>query len=273
MMQSKPKQIGVLGCGWLGKALAKELLLNHYKVKGTTTCLRRIETLEKAGIKAYQIQLKPTKVIGDLDDFLKGIETLILAVPPQFNKPETNLYQALKNVFKQYDLSNLDKLIYISSTAVFADGVDKIYDENSQPNNESPRGKHLIDLENLIKKQIQFYNINILRFGGLIQHQGRHPVHYLSGKEGITNPKAPVNLIEQKDAVGLIIKIIEKSSHLKIYHGVNPLHPCRKDYYIKKAETLNLKPPVFDETEISKGKILASDITQSELKFEYKSGI
>lgn len=272
-MQSKSKQIGILGCGWLGKALAKELLLNHYKVKGTTTSSNQIETLEKVGIKAYQIQLKPTKVIGDLDDFLKGLEILVITVPPQFNKSETNLSQALKNVFTQYDLSNLDKLIYISSTGVFADGVDKIYDENSQPNNESPRGKHLIDLENLIKKQNQVQNISILRFGGLIEHQGRHPVYYLSGKEGITNPKAPVNLIEQKDAVDLLLKIIEKSSHSKIYHGVNPLHPCRNDYYIKKAETLNLKLPVFDDPRISIGKMIASDITQRELKFEYKSGI
>lgn len=272
-MLNKHKKIGILGCGWLGMALAKQLILNDYNVKGSTTRSEKLGDLKKSGIKAYQINLNSNSLCGDFERFLNGLDVLVITIPPQLSKPEMNLYESLNFLFTQYDFTNLKKLIYISSTGVFADGIDKVYNENSQPNNESSRGKHLIALEELIKFQHQVKNRIILRYGGLIKHDGRHPVHFLSGIENITNPKSPINLIEQKDAVDLLIKIIEKAEHFNIYHGVNPSHPSRQVYYTQKAKTLNLNPPIFDKTEISIGKIIQSKITQDALNFEYKSGI
>ena len=273
LMLNNLKKIGLLGCGWLGMALAKQLILKGYKVKGSTTRLDKLYDLKKSGIEAYQINLNADSLSGDFESFLNELEVLVITIPPQFSKPQTNLYESLNFVFQNHDLSFLKKLIYISSTGVFVDGPDKTYDENSKPNNESPRGKHLIALEALIKAQNQIQNKSILRYGGLIKHNGRHPVHFLSGKENISNPEAPVNLIEQKDAVDLLIKIIEKPKHFNIYHGVNPSHPSRVNYYTQKAKTLKLKPPIFDNTEISVGKIVQSKVTQDILNFEYKSGI
>lgn len=273
IMLNDLKRIGLLGCGWLGMALAEQLILKGYGVKGSTTRLDKLDDLKKSGIEAYQINLNAGSVSGDFESFLNELDVLVIIIPPQFNKPKTNLYKGLKFLFKNHDLSFLKNLIYISSTGVFADGRHKTYDENSNPNNESPRGKHLIALEELIKAQNQIQNRSVLRYGGLIKHNGRNPVHFLSGKENISNPEAPVNLIEQKDAVDLLIKIIEKPKHFNIYHGVNPSHPSRINYYIKKAETLSLKPPIFNKTEVSLGKMVQSKVTQDVFNFEYKSGI
>ena len=46
----KENKIGVLGCGWLGFPLAKDLIKQGFKVKGSTTNKEKIKSLEKENI-------------------------------------------------------------------------------------------------------------------------------------------------------------------------------------------------------------------------------
>ena len=262
--------IGILGCGWLGQALAKTLSPKSYTVKGTTTQNEKLKVLKDLGIQPYQVKIYPDDIKGDIKSFLEHLDVLIIAIPPKINRGKTNLKNGLENIFQNKELSAISKLIYVSSTGVFANGLNQIYDENSKPNNESLRGKALISLEKTIGAQHKIQNANILRLGGLIENGGRHPIHFLSGKSNISNPKAPINLIEKTDAVGLIVKIIEsKTFNQNIFHGVFPKHVERKEYYIKKAKAMNLKPPLFESSSPNKGKIIQSCITQEVLDFTY----
>lgn len=268
------KSIGILGCGWLGKALAKKLITKNYSLKGSVTRVEGIKNLEDQGIQAFQIDIDENALHGQIEKFLKDIEILIIAIPPKFKKGEEHLYAGLKKFFETYDLSGIKKLVYISSTGVFKDGKNKIYTEDALPNNNSERGKYLIKLENLILDHVTIADKSIVRLGGLIKHQGRHPIKYLSGRENVPNPDAVVNLIEQTDAVNLLIKVIESDHNaLRVYHGVNPNHTSRKEYYTKKALDLHLKPPLFTEGETSIGKTISSEITSRTLNFKYKSGL
>ena len=47
------KTISLLGCGWLGLPLAKQLIEKGYTVKGTTTTEDRMSVLECAGVVPY----------------------------------------------------------------------------------------------------------------------------------------------------------------------------------------------------------------------------
>ena len=49
--------ISVLGCGWLGKPLSISFLEEGYIVKGSTTSIDKIETLEKLDIDAYLLNI------------------------------------------------------------------------------------------------------------------------------------------------------------------------------------------------------------------------
>lgn len=265
-------EIGILGCGWLGKAVAKVLIEKGYKVKGSTTSSGGSQALIDIGVKPFVIHLKPQRPIPDLETFLSGLQGLIITIPPKIRQNGNQLAEAFEMVFKNYDFSGLKKLIYVSSTGVFEDGINVIYDEDSRPNNTSKRGQCLIDLEDIIAAQGQVKSV-ILRYGGLIKTGGRHPIHYLSGKKDIPNPDAPVNLIEQSDAVNLLCKIIERPLQLKIYHGVYPSHPSRRVYYNHKSEELKLPPPEFSRAKTSVGKTILSAKTQADLSFEFNSHI
>ncbi len=264
--------IGILGCGWLGQALAKKLVSKPYHVKGTTTQDENLETLGKIGIDSFKVEIYSDHIKGNLKSFLKNLDVLIIAIPPKLSQTKDSLKRGLEYIFTTNEFSTLKKLIYISSTGVFADGKNKTYDENSKPNNRSSRGEYLEELESLVLKQKQIQNINILRLGGLVERGGRHPVHYLSGKAEVPNPKAPINLIEKEDAISLIVKIIEnKTIDKNIFHGVYPKHPEREIYYTDKAKELKLKPPMFEKSSLNQGKIIKSEITQNILEFRYSN--
>lgn len=269
----KPPQIGILGCGWLGKAVAKVLIEKGYIVKGSVTSKEGFEALKTFGIKPFKVNLNADYPVPNIDDFIADLSVLAIAVPPKIREGKNEILAGLSLMFKNPIFSNLDKIIFISSTGVFQDGEQVKYDEASPPNNTSERGKHLAALEKLILEQKQPKQNIILRYGGLIKNGGRHPIHYLQGKKGIANPDGPVNLIEQTDAVNLLCKIIESDCHLKIYHGVYPSHPSREVYYTQKAKELNLEPPVFEKQKISLGKIVLSEKTLADLNLSFESSI
>jgi nucleoside-diphosphate-sugar epimerase len=268
------KTIGILGCGWLGKPLAVQLIQNGHMVKGSVRSKEKIQELDNLGVISYLIEIGKDSKEGKLKAFLNGLDVLIISIPPKFKKGEEDLYVGLQSLFKFYDFSKIEKLIYISSTGVFEDGVNNLYTEESRPNNTTERGQYLIKLEELIFAESCISDKSILRLGGLIQHEGRHPIYYLAGKKNVLHPDAPVNLIEQADAVNLLCNAIAlEESMPSVMHGVNPEHPSRRHYYTQKALGLGLQPPEFNEEGTSLGKSISSEMTSKALNFKYKRGI
>ena len=74
--------IGILGCGWLGISLAKNLKKLKYHVLGSRTSLEGLSEIKKIGIEGYLVVLKKNKSEGIMS-FIKNIETLIISVPPE----------------------------------------------------------------------------------------------------------------------------------------------------------------------------------------------
>jgi len=91
----------------------------------------------------------------------------------------------------------------------------------------------------------------------------------LSGRSGIANPDAPINLIGLYDCIGIIEKIIEKNAWNEVFNGVNPKHPTRKEYYNGQAEKLGLPLVGFDESKISVGKIIDSSKVEKVLDYQF----
>lgn len=236
-------QISILGCGWLGLPLAKELLNKEYFIKGSTTSSVKVSTLQQAGIKPYLINLHPSNIEGEISNFLNRSKILIVDIPPKLRGKESESFtDKIKTLIPHIEKSGISKVIFISSTSVYGD-VEGIITEKTtpQPNRES--GKQLLETEQLLQTNKNFKTV-ILRFGGLIG-EDRHPVHYLAGKTDIPNPNGLVNLIHCEDCINIIINIIEKNFEEGILNGVAPYHPSRKEYYTAKAKEKNLPLPIF----------------------------
>jgi nucleoside-diphosphate-sugar epimerase len=271
------KNISILGCGWLGLPLAKSLLDKGFLVKGSTTSIEKMTLLESNGIHAFQITLSENEIQGDLQSFLKNSEILIIDIPPKLRENSNeNFVSKIQNLIPFIENSKIEKIIFISSTSVYADETSTTLSvtELTKPQPETESGKQLLKAENLLLRSTNF-KTTVIRFGGLIG-ENRHPIHFLAGRKNIENPDAPINLIHQLDCIGIIEEILRQAQKDKlgfgeIFNAVAPFHPTRKTYYSEKALELNLLLPEFDESKPSVGKIISSEKVETVLGYHFQN--
>ncbi len=262
------KQISILGCGWLGLPLAKSLLEKGFSVKGSTTSATKISVLKAAGIKAFQIEVKESMIEGAIQSLLDQSEILIIDIPPKLRGLATeNFVKKIENLIPFIEKSSVEKVIFVSSTAVYQDD-NSIVTEETQPKPDTESGRQLLEAELLLHRNSNF-KTTVVRFGGLIG-EDRHPVHFLAGRNNIENPEAPINLIHQEDCIGIIESIIEKNCWEQTLNAVAPFHPTRKYYYTQKAVELGLPLPEFSENRVSAGKLIQGNLIESELDYTFK---
>lgn len=281
-MKEERKKISILGCGWLGLPLAKSLLSKGYKVKGSTTSESKLELLKNAGISPFQIQLEENQIIGNIEDFLKETDVLVIDIPPGLRREtstsnEMTFVNKIKTLIPFIEKSGVQKVIFVSSTSVYGDNFPIVeITEETKPNPDTESGKQLVIAETLLQSNPHF-KTTVIRFGGLLGDD-RHPVKFLAGKTNVENPDAPVNMIQRKDCIGVIEKALDFARDdnwewNQTFNAVAPQHPTRKAYYHKKAEILNLPLPTFAENSESKGKIISSEKVETILDYSFQKEI
>lgn len=249
--------------------LAKHLLQNGYSIKGSTTSETKLEILKNEGISPFLISLKANELPRNSDAFLENSEVLIMNIPPGLrgNSGE-NFVAKIENFIPFIEKSSVKKVIFVSSTSVYAD-KNQVVTEETTPNPETESGKQLLISENLLLNNSNFQT-TILRFGGLIG-KDRHPIKFLAGRNNVENPEAPINLIHQQDCIQIIQKIIENEVWNTVLNAVAPFHSTRKKYYTEKALEQNLAPPQFNENEHSVGKTVSSNKLIQLLNYQFKN--
>ena len=239
------KQISVIGCGWLGLPLAKFLISEGYKIKGSTTSKDKLKILEQAQINSFLIRLNEQGISGDKSQFFSGSETVIINISPRLRRnPNKNHVDEIKHLIAAIEEHEIKNILYISSTSVFKDEeLFPLIDESTKPNAVSYSSKQLISIEQMLQSNPNF-NVTILRFGGLFDEK-RHPAKYLSGRKNISNPEAPINLIHKEDCINIIGAIIKNNIWDKTFNAVYPSHPSKIDYYSLYCKYHNIELPEF----------------------------
>ncbi|CAL68062.1 NAD(P)H-binding protein [Christiangramia forsetii] len=266
-------KIAILGCGWLGMELGKRLRKENHEVRGSVTSMEKMTEVRSAGVVPYSIKVFEKGIQGDIRSFLSGSNLLIINIPPGLRKnPEINFVKKIKNLIPYIEKAHIPKLIFTSSTSVYEDTeAFPVYDENANNDNSNNIAVQLRNAELLLLNNENF-NASVIRFGGLIG-ENRHPIMYLSGRTGIKNPKAPINLVHQEDCIAAIFKLIDQSKDNSVWNVVYPEHPSKEKYYSRIAKERDLEIPEFDYSESSKGKKISSIKLKQELKFQFSRTI
>jgi len=234
----KKQNISILGCGWFGLALAKKLISLNYTVKGSTTSGEKLAMLQAENIQPYLLNFTAEKVVTDASFFESDV--LFICIPPKRNSAELNDYPKKIKLILAAAKGKASQIVLISSTSVFAD-------ENQLVNEETPTcpdtdsGRVVTAAEEILKAE---NNYTIIRFAGLIG-PGRNPGRFFAGKTDVPNGLAPVNLIHQKDAVGIAVQLLKKQAFGQIYHACAPSHPSKMDFYVAAAKESGLVEPQF----------------------------
>lgn len=259
--------ISILGCGWYGLPLAKELVKKGVTVKGSTTTEEKLNLLAAEGIKPYYVDLGNE---SDIDEAFFECDILWIAIPPKARAGKGEEYIAqLKLVIELIKTHNIKQVILISSTGVYSDR-NTIFNESDAPNPDSESGKILLQAEELLSSQT-YFTTTIIRFGGLIG-PGRDPGRFFSGKVDVPNGEAAVNLIHLHDCLGISCAILDKQALGNTFNAVNPNHPSRNEFYTYAAQRSGLQIPQFI-SEKNKWKIVDSVNVPGLLQYEFKEGL
>lgn len=264
------KNISIIGCGWLGFPLAKKLIKNSFKVKGTTTSKDKLKLLTNEQIEAFYLKITSEGVTGNIQDILCGSDVLVLNIPPGLRKnPGQNYVGSIQNLIPHIESSQIKKVLFISSTSVYADeeSFPEITEE-SKPNPNTESGKQLLKVEELLQNNV-YFKTTIVRFAGLFGND-RHPAKQLSGKTDLKNPEAPVNLIHLLDAVNILSKIIGHDVFCETFNASTTPHPTKQSYYTSVCKNMDLPVPTYDLRLKSKGKIIFSNKLEHVLNYQFQ---
>ena len=112
-------EIGILGAGWLGTVIAEKGIENNHNVVVSSTNKKKLEIFKNNGYKAKMIVANEREVQGDLS-FFKGIELLIITIPPKPDKNGNINYDLIiEQLIKKIVFFRIKKVIYTSSTSVY----------------------------------------------------------------------------------------------------------------------------------------------------------
>ena len=257
-------KISVIGLGWFGLELAKELSAAH-EVLGSKSAHESIFEGKHQGIEAYYFNWDDADSFENLETLLDA-DALVLNIPPSRKREDVvkwygeNMYVMEQGILK----SRLKKVIFVSSTGVF--GNVEVADEDTIPDPDTPAGTALFEAELRLLNDPKIHT-SIVRPGGLIGGD-RHPAKYMAGREGIKGKNHPVNLVHRNDLIAITKILLESSFTRRIFHAVAPEHPAKSDYYTYAADKLGLDLPEFQPGDISDGKLVESQKTIEALSLE-----
>ncbi|MCK8479114.1 NAD(P)-binding domain-containing protein [Psychroserpens algicola] len=262
-------KICIIGCGWLGFPLAKKLIESGYNIHGTTTSENKIEHLKNADISPFLIRFSPEGISGNLKACLSNCQILIINIPPGLRQnKELDYVQKMKHLLFEVETSSIENVLFIGSTSVYDDDITCPVITEDSPTSKSKIASKLLDVEGQFQKSKHF-KTTILRFSGLFA-EDRHPATYLSGKTQLKNAKTPVNLIHRDDCILIILKLIENQVWNHIFNASTTPHPCKKDYYTSVCRRLEMPIPEFDNSSMSKGKVIDSTKLVQLLNYNFK---
>ena len=239
--------ISILGCGWLGLPLARQLVQQGHQIKGSTTSQQKMKVMKSIGIIPYLIKL--TEEEPQWVDFLQT-DVLVIAIPLKEIKPFEHL---IKN------LPSTVKVIYTSSTAVYLPSKEPINEKNTL-DTQHPFSV----IEQVIRNSEN--PSTIIRLAGLFD-QRRHPGRWFANKV-LKNPNGLVNLIHLNDCLGIIEKIITYQVWNEIFNACANEHPSRKDFYSRASKALGSPPPQINKQKTSI-KIIDNRWIKKKLNFSF----
>lgn len=225
--------ITILGCGYVGTALAKLWQQTGYNLTLTTTTAEKITSLQQ-----IYPQVKLVKG-SDFDTIISAIENqevVVLSVGARSRDSyrQTYLETAHNLVLAAQKVKSVKQIIYTSSYSVYGDQKGQWVDEETPLKPANENGQILAETEQvLLQAASENLAVCILRLGG-IYGPGREIEKIFRSAFGTTRPgtgKDITNWIHLDDIVGAI-ECARKNRLDGIYNLVN-------DAYLTSQELLD----------------------------------
>jgi nucleoside-diphosphate-sugar epimerase len=279
VLDKEISSVGIVGCGWLGGALAHQLIAKGITVLATRSNTDNAEQLKGQGIDAKVLSLPAEQALLNSHAIFKQ-QCLVIAITPQFRQGRIDYADKVKQLIESAKVTNcVEQIILLSSSAIY-NGLSGQVDESIELDLSADKVSVLNDAEQAVLNFNDNYHnqsndkpVNkkayVLRLSGLVG-PNRHPGKFLLNGRMLNNPQAIVNLIHQYDAVGLIQALLQSDIGGGVFNGVSSTKVTKKQYYQAAANALKLPMPNFEESDAVAGnvpKIVSGTKTRTALNY------
>ena len=259
--------ISILGCGWLGAPLARNLMAEGYRVKGSTRQAEKKTVMKDVGIKPYLLTLTPELSQLNPEDFFQT-DLLIIAIPPLSASQEEDFHsRQIQAVAAEIERNSIQRCIYINSIAVYPEADKEISEEDLSEEEDSPQPA-IRKAENILQN-INGLDLTILRCGELYGYN-RIPGKRSGDNKGIKEENSTaVNYIHRDDVIRVILEVLSQNYWNQILNVVAPNHPRRNVVYLHNSKDFGFEIPLLSQNKTSINKIVSSTKLQKDLHYQF----
>ena len=257
------RKISVLGGGWLGYPLAKNLVKLDARVNISTRSQKRKDSFhintktnvntENKALSSFLIDIE--NLNDDVNEFLNA-EVLVVNITNKNIPAFTNLIESIEQ-------SPIKHVMFISSTSVYPDNNSMISEDQGLELTEHP----LSQIEWLFKQSNSF-DTTVVRFSGLIGYE-RHPGRFFRNGKTIKNAQAKVNLIHRDDCLNIICKIINEDIWSEDFNACSDYHPNKQEFYSYAAQSLGVTSAKCEIGTTPAFKIIDNAKVKNRLNYEF----
>jgi nucleoside-diphosphate-sugar epimerase len=254
------QRVGVLGAGWLGTALVQQLIRRGHTVHFSRA---RGKGSPIVGATGFQVIVEMDRITGD--PAFWELDVLFVLLPFRRGLPDPVTYRhQIECLADRIEESPIQWVIMASSTSVYPEATE-VATEDMLLMPDSPRSAALLEAENALLYHSGF-NATVVRLAGLYG-----PGRPLGQRSIIRNPEQRVNLIQQDDAVGIMVAILEQHAVGDVFNAVSDTHPVREVLYKAAARAGGFSEPVFEPDPIGHpwGKVVSNHKVKEKLHYTF----
>jgi len=268
----------IIGCGYVGLPLAKELICQGHEVYGL--CRSASDILAGSGVISVPADITKPETLGKIQHHFDWVVNCAASGGGTEEDYRQLYFEGNRNLISWLRKSSIKKFIYTSSTSVYGQNDGSIVTEESPAQPEAPTARILAQTEAILLAAAQTgFPAVILRVAGIYgPGRGHSFKQFLKGEARIEGDGLRhFNMIHRDDLIGVIIAALERGKSGRIYNAVDNEPVSQARFYEWLAKKLNrpLPPAAPADLEISRkrgatNKRVSNARLREELKYEFK---
>jgi nucleoside-diphosphate-sugar epimerase len=263
----------IVGCGYVGLPLGKELARQGHDVSGLRRSALAAAEMQAAGLTPLHADITQPETLARLPRQFDWVVNCSASGGGGAADYRKIYLEGNRNLLAWLADAPPKKFIYTSSTSVYAQNDGSVVTEQSPAEPEAATAKVLVETEEflLAAAQEKKFPVVVLRVAGIYgPGRGHLFKQFLRGAAKIEGTGARfLNMIHRDDLIGVILAALEKGTPGEIYNAVDDEPVTQLNFFRWLAETLKKELPPFAPEEISRKRgVTSKRVSNAKLRAE-----